>query len=121
MSGFDVAGDLELSTDETQLILIAGARMVEQQIRVGSKIWQGYYRYDGSAGLPMLESVLIKGADLRVVTQVFREWLAGISGVTRVNSCVCTLDREARQLTVRFSVSCEDGSTLADEISFEVG
>lgn len=121
MTGFQVAGDLALSDDETELLIVGGAKMVEQQIRTGSQIWRGYYRYDATVGLPMLESVLVKGADLRVVTQVFREWLAGISGVTAVTECVVALDRVLRALTVTFAVTCEDGSSLADEITFEVG
>lgn len=120
MTGFQVAGDLALSADGTELLMTSGSKMVEQQIRTGSQIWKGYYRYDETVGLPMLESVLVKGADPRVVTQVFREWLAGISGVTEVTSCVCALDRVARQLTVTFAVKCADGSTLGDEIAFEV-
>ncbi len=119
--GFPVAGDLRLSSDGRELVLAAGADLVRQQVLVGSQIWQGFWVYDESVGLPMLSSVLVKGADLRVVTQTFRDWLAGLSGVTSVKACVCALDRVARHLTVTFEVVCEDGSTLADEVVFAVG
>lgn len=121
MTGFQVAGDLALSADETQLLIVGGSRMVDQQIRTASQIWRGYYRYDVGVGLPMLQSVLVKNADIRVVTQVFREWLATISGVVSVESVQCTLDSELRLLTVEFAVKCEDGSDLASVVTFEVG
>lgn len=121
MVAFQVAGDLALSPDETQLLIVGGARMVEQQIRTASQIWRRYYRYDLGVGLPMLEAVLVKNADLRVVTQVFREWLATISGVVSVESVQCSLDSELRLLTVDFAVKCEDGSDLASAVTFEVG
>jgi hypothetical protein len=119
--GFQVAGDLALSEDETELLIVAGARSVEQQIRTGSTVWQGYWRYDPAAGLPMLSSVLVKGADLRVVTQVFREWLAEIDGVVTVDSVRCSFSAAARALTVVFKVTCENGESLSSELSFAVG
>ncbi len=118
--GFPVAGDLRLSADGRELCLTAGADLVRQQVLTGSQIWQGFWVYDDSAGLPMLESVLVKGADLRLVTQVFRDWLKTLSGVTSVKTCVVALDRVLRHLTVTFEVVCEDGSVLADEVTFAV-
>lgn len=118
--GFPVAGDLKLSADGRELLLVAGADLVRQQVLAGSQIWRGFWVYDDTAGLPMLESVLVKGADLRVVTQVFRDWLASLSGVASVKSCACALDRVARHLTVTFEVVCEDGAALADEVTFAV-
>jgi hypothetical protein len=121
MPCFPVAGDLKLSADGRELVLVAGADLVRQQVIAASQIWQGWWVYDESVGLPMLSSVLVKGADLRVVTQVFRDWLLSLSGVTSVTTCVCALDRVARTLTVTFAVVAEDGTTLADEVTFAVG
>lgn len=118
---FQVPGDLALSADGRFLQLVSGAELAAQQIRVASQTWQGFWHYDETVGLPMLSSVLIKGADLRVVTQVFRDWFLSLSGVTSVKSCAVALDRAARSLSVTFEVVCEDGSTLADELAFEVG
>ncbi len=118
---FQVPGDLALSEDGRFLKLVSGAELASQQIRLASTIWQGFWYYDETVGLPMLSSVLVKGADLRVVTQVFRDWFLSLSGVLSVKACAVALDRAARSLSVTFELVCEDGSTLADELAFAVG
>jgi hypothetical protein len=120
MTGFAVEGDLALNEDETDVILVAGARAVEQQVRVGSLNWKGFQTYDDD-GLPMTTDILGKGKDLSVVTQLFREWLASIDGVVSVKKCDVSLDRETRALSVLYAVECEDGETLSSEVSFSVG
>lgn len=118
MPCFPVRGDLALSADQRELVLVAGAALTKQQIEVASTIWQGFWFYDETVGLPMLQSILVKNAQLSTLTQIFRAWLAGISGVVRVKSCGCSLVPAARELRVAFEVECEDGSTLADEVAF---
>lgn len=118
---FPVAGDLRLSADGRELVLVAGLDCARQQIQAASQIWQGFWVYDQSVGLPMLNSVLIKNASLELLGQVFREWLLTLSGVTSVKSCRCELQRAERALRVIFEVVCEDGSNLADEVSFALG
>lgn len=116
--GFNVRGDLALSEDGTELLLTSGAPMAEQQIKAGSEIWTGTLAWDPDAGLPMLGQILVKGPDLRVIQQIFRDFLLETAGVTSVLELSCNLDRSARALTVRFKVLCEDGSTASDEIGF---
>lgn len=121
MPGYQVPGDLALTADGRHLVITSGARLAKQSIEAASQIWRGYWFYDDSVGLPMLESILVKAPDLRVHQQIFRDWLAERPGVSRVGSVSCSLDRATRALTVRFAVVCEDGSTLADELSLAVG
>lgn len=121
MSGFQVEGDLALSDDETELLLVGGAQAVEQQIRTGALNWKGYLPYDPDQGLPMTTNILGKGRDLRVVTQLFREWLAGIDGVTSVTSVSVAFNASARHLAVLFTVECESGETLSSEVTFATG
>lgn len=116
--GFAVAGDLALSADGTELMLTSGAQMAIQQIKAGAEIWQGTLAWDPDAGLPALSQILVKGPDLRVVQQIFRDFLLDTAGVTAVTELSVDLDRAARRLTVRFRVTCEDGSDAADSISF---
>lgn len=121
MTGFQVEGDLALSEDETEMVLVAGARAVEQQIRTGSTNWLGFLPYDPDQGLPMTERILGKNRDLRNVEQAFREWFAAIPGVVSVDSVAVALDRSTRLLSVLFAVTCENGDALASELSFAVG
>lgn len=116
--GFTVPGDLRLSDDGTELVLVSGAEMAIQQIKAGAEIWQGTLSWDPDAGLPMLGQILVKGPDLRVIQQVFRDFLLDTAGVVSVTELSVDLDRAARHLTVRFRVVCEDGSDAADEIAF---
>lgn len=116
--GFNVRGDLALSADGTELLLTSGAQMSLQQIRAGAEIWQGTLTWDPEAGLPMLSQVLVKGPDLRVVQGIFRDFLLETAGVSSVDELSVDLDRTARHLTVRFRVTCEDGTGASDEISF---
>jgi len=118
VSGFQVAGDLALSSDKTQLLLVRGAQMALQQIRLGAQIWQGTVKSDPDAGLPMLGTILVKGPDLRVITQIFRTFLLDTAGMVSVDELNVSLDRTARQLSVTFKVTCEDGENATDTIEF---
>lgn len=116
--GFNVRGDLALSEDGSELLLTSGAQMAVQQIKAGAEIWTGTLAWDPEAGLPMLSQILVKGPDLRVIQQIFRDFLLETAGVTSVDELSVDLDRAARRLDVRFKVTCEDGSSASDEISF---
>ena len=121
MTGFQLPGDIALTDDDRHLVLTSGANLAAQQIRNGAQIFQGYWTYDDSEGVPYVESVLVKNPDLRVVQQVFREFLAECGGVSSVDSISATLDRVSRKLSVSFRVTCDDGSALADVLVLAVG
>ncbi len=116
--GFQVPGDLALSADGRELVLTSGAALALQQIRVGAEIWQGSLQWDPSAGLPMLQAILVKGPDFRVIRDVFRSFLLDTAGVTAVTRLDVALDRASRTLTVTFAVTCEDGTDAGDVLAF---
>jgi hypothetical protein len=116
--GHQVPGDLALSADGRELLIVSGAEMALQQIRAGAEIWQGSLSWDPFAGLPMLQSILVKGPDFRLITQVFRQFLLDTAGVQTVDSLLVSLDRPTRMLSVRFSCTCEDGQGVSDELQF---
>jgi hypothetical protein len=120
VSGWQVAGDLALSDDKTSLRIVSGSALAEQQIRNGLQTWRGIWRYDPAEGLPMLEELAAKNPDLRVITQIFQEFLLSRGGVVSVESVNCLLDATARNLRVEFSLTCDDGSTLTDSLAVEV-
>lgn len=115
-----VIGDLQLSDDEREIVLTRGAALALQQIRAGAQIWTGTISWDPDAGLPMLGTILVKGPDFRVITQVFRLFLLATDGVVSVDECTVQLDRATRRLSVRFAVTCEDGESALDEVSFAI-
>lgn len=115
-----VLGDLQLSDDGRELMLTRGAAMALQQIRVGAQIWTGTISWDPDAGLPMLGTILVKGPDFRVITQIFRGFLLATAGVQSVDELTVELDRPTRHLVVRFRVTCEDGESARDEVAFAI-
>ena len=115
-----VIGDLQLSDDGREVVLTRGAAMAQQQIRTGAQIWTGTIEWDPDAGLPMLGTILVKGPDLRVITQIFRSFLLSRSGVVSVDELSVELDRAERKLRVRFRITAEDGESASDEVSFAI-
>ncbi|MEY4548397.1 MAG: hypothetical protein RL685_4592 [Pseudomonadota bacterium] len=115
-----VIGDLQLSADGREILLTSGAAMALQQIKVGAQIWTGTIGWDPDAGLPMLGTILVKGPDFRVITQIFRSFLLSTAGVESVDELTVKLDRATRTLSVQFRVTCEDGESAADEVSFAI-
>lgn len=115
-----VLGDLQLSDDGRELLLTRGAALALQQIRAGAQIWTGTISWDPDAGLPMLGTILVKGPDFRVITQIFRQFLLATAGVVSVDELTVQLDRATRHLSVRFRVTCEDGESASDEVSFAI-
>lgn len=115
-----VIGDLVVSEDGRELVLTRGAAMALQQIRVGAQIWTGTISWDPDAGLPMLGTILVKGPDFRVISQIFRGFLLATDGVQSVDELTVRLDRLTRRLVVAFRVTCEDGESAADEVEFAI-
>lgn len=113
-----VIGDLQLGANGREVLLTSGAAMALQQIRTGAQIWTGTIAWDPDSGLPMIGTILVKGPDFRVVTQIFRGFLLASAGVVSVDELTVALDRATRNLTVRFRVTCEDGASASDEVSF---
>lgn len=117
-AGFQVAGDLALTADGRELVLVRGAEMALAQIQRGVQITQGSVSWDDSVGLPLFQEILVKDPDLRVLTQIFRSFLLDTAGVVSVERLSLALDRQTRTLSVDFAVLCEDGQSAADTLKF---
>jgi hypothetical protein len=115
-----VLGDLQLSDDGREILLTRGAALALQQIKVGAQIWTGTISWDPDAGLPMIGGILVKGPDFRVITQIFRQFLLATAAVVSVDELTVDLVRATRHLVVRFRVTCEDGESARDEVSFAI-
>jgi hypothetical protein len=118
--GWQVAGDLALSADGTTFTFVSGAEFAAQEIRNGVQVWRESWRYDPTQGLPMLEEISVVGPDVRVMTQIFRDFLQSCEAVLSVQSVNCTFDRQARHLRVDFALTAIDGSPLVDSLTLEL-
>lgn len=115
-----VRGDLKISADGRQALLARGAELARQQVDVGSQIWTGTVDWDPDAGLPMLGTILVKGPDFRVLTQIFRGFILSRAAVQSVDELTVSLDRATRKLIVRYAATAEDGESVRDEVQFAV-
>lgn len=116
--GMQVPGDLALTADGTELVLTTGSALAIQQIRTGVGIWQGTLAWDPDAGLPMFDTIIVKGPDFRVLRSVFREFILSCAAVESVDELTVSLDKSDRRLDVKFKATCSDGSAIRETLAF---
>jgi hypothetical protein len=120
MSGFQVAGDLALNDDQTDMTFVQGVAAVSQSIRTGAFVFRGLWVYDTKAGIPYLDAAFDKDADLNILRTVFRTFLLNTRGVSSVDSLELTFDDKNRILYVDFTVRTDAGEDLTDSIPFPI-
>lgn len=116
--GVQVPGDLALTADGTELVLTTGSALAIQQIRTGAAIWQTTVTWDPDAGLPMFDTILVKGPDFRVLRAVFRAFILSCAAVTSVDELTIALDKATRTLSVKFKATCSDGAAIRETLAF---
>jgi hypothetical protein len=114
--GFPVLGDLELTADGRDLVLISGKEKVAQSIRTGAQIFRGSWRYDRSIGIPYFQEILVAGPDLERVRRRFHEFLTSTDGVSSIEQLDVRIDGET--LYVDFRVACESGESTSGTLDF---
>lgn len=101
--GFPVVGDLELTEDGRDIVFVAGAAKVLQNIRIRAQVFKGSWRYDLNAGMPYFQEILVAGANMALVRQRFYEMLIDTDGVTGVQNLTVHVSGET--LLVNFTVT----------------
>ncbi|HEL5025741.1 TPA: hypothetical protein UOA81_000910 [Stenotrophomonas maltophilia] len=108
----------DLAVEQTKGVLVDGAARIKQQIRVTLMTWFGEYFLDTTFGVPYLESILVKRPNRSEIEAVLRQRINDVPDVNAVTSMLLNIDRERRQLEVRFQASTDDG-LIADTITLE--
>lgn len=103
-------------SENNDLIIINGAEQVAQQIKCRLKFWLGEWFLDISKGVPYLDSILIKNANLQQIRSIFRTQISGIEGVSKVESLMLNWDRKTRILTVAYEVTTSYGLLTRREV-----
>jgi hypothetical protein len=116
--GFEVPGDLQLTADGKDIVLVSGATKVRQSIRVRFATFKGQWRYDRNVGVPYFEDILVAGNNVELVRRRFYDLLIGTDGVTSVQSLTVTFDSSSATVYVRFSVLTAAGQTVTDVLDF---
>lgn len=103
MPSFPVAGDLQLTSDGRDLLMLDGNAKVLQSIRTRASIFKGSWRYDLNRGVPYLEEILLFGAGVELIRRRFHELILGTDGVTSVTRLDVRLGRATQQIFVDFA------------------
>lgn len=124
MSGFNrpfpIVGDLKLTDDGRDLVLIAGPAKVAQSIRVRAQIFKGSWRYDRQYGVPYFEDILAFGASVELVRRRFYDLLAETDGVLTVETINVRFDAAAEKILVDFTVIADTGEIVRDVLDFKL-
>jgi hypothetical protein len=107
--GFPIPGDLDLTEDGRDFVLVSGASKVLQSIKTRAQIYKGSWRYDRSKGVPYFQEILVAGVGVELVRRRFHELLIGTDGVTGVRSLEVAFDPTSATINVSFVVSCDEG------------
>jgi hypothetical protein len=112
---FPVRGDIALTADGSDLLLVEGAAAVRQRIKLALSTFKGSWRYDLNEGVPYFQEILVFGANVELVRQRYYEELLKVPGVLGVTRLTIQFDSAAQTIYVTFEVQSENG-TIADTI-----
>lgn len=116
--GFDIQGDLALTADGRDLVLVSNEAKVLQNIRVRASIYKGSWRYDRNVGVPYFDDILVAGPSVELVRRRFYELLIGTDGVSSVQSLTLRFDPTRGTIYVDFVVLTTAGQTAANTLDF---
>lgn len=108
----------DLMVKEGKLVLVSGANLVAQRIKITLLTFLGEWFVDTTIGIPYLEQVLVKPADKTKLENIFRKKILSVEGVKKVMSIDTLIDRAERSLSIEFTVETGEG-VLRDVV--EVG
>jgi hypothetical protein len=117
--GFPVLGDLELTDDGRDFVLVGAAEKVRQNIKVRAATYKGSWRYDLNVGMPYFDEILVAGASVELVRRRFYEMLIQTPGVISVRKLTLRVDKTTTDATlyVDFAV-VTDGAVITDTLDF---
>jgi len=110
--GFDVSGDIALSSDERHLLLAQGPTEIVDRIRVGLETLAGTWAYDLRVGVRYWDQIFEKPASVGLallrseITRIVRE----TPGVVSVGRVAVSFDRATRTASVAWSAQTDAGA-----------
>jgi hypothetical protein len=116
--GFPRPGDLELTADGRDFVILSGREKVAQSLRVGAQIFLGSWRYDRQKGIPYFQEIALAGPSLERVRRRFQEFVSGTDGVVAVNKLDVRFEVSTGTVYVDFECVCETGDVLTSTLDF---
>lgn len=114
----DILGDLKLTADGRDIVMIDGAQKVVQSIRTRAQIFKGSWRYDLNLGVPYFQDILIGGPKTELVRRRFYELIAGTPGVISVQKVDILFGAKNQTVYVSFACTAADGTALTAKLDF---
>lgn len=113
MSGFDVAGDLALSSDGRRLLWWQGAEEVAHRVRVKLQIFRGIWHYDQRIGIRYRDAIFEKPSSIGVALLRAEVWrtLIETNGIVSVQYVRIGYDRQTRTATCVWRAMTDVGPT----------
>lgn len=103
-------GDLEIGKD---VEFVSGFDAVLQRLRIRFKTFLGEWFFDVRAGLPYLQSILVRNPDLTEIENVFRAEINDTPGVVGIESLSLDYSPGPRTLGLTFRAVVEDETNEA--------
>lgn len=97
----------DLLFKDGKLVLVSGANLVAQRIKVTLLTFLGEWFMDTTIGVPYLEKVLVKPADKAKLENIFRKKILSVQDVKKVNNINTSINRIERHLIVEFEAETE--------------
>lgn len=106
----NAAGDLDLSTNDLQLV--DGVEAVRQELQIRYRFFLGEWFLDRSQGVPYIRDVLKKAPNEAQVRAMLIEVARTTPGVASVDGIALALDNATRILTVTLDLTADVGGEL---------
>lgn len=109
----DTAGDLDLSTNDLQLV--DGVEAVRQELQIRYRFFLGEWFLDPNEGVPYIRDVLKKAPNESQVRALLAEVARDTPGVAQVDGIELDLDNATRTLTVTLQLTVD----VTGELTYE--
>lgn len=103
-------GDLAMAYGD--LVISSGTDAVLQAIRQRLNFFKGEWFADESIGMPWFQSILVKGADLTAIRELFRKEILATPGVASVTTITIDYVGTTRTMTLDFVAVADSGAQL---------
>lgn len=96
--------------DAGQIAFVVDKDYTAQRIKTRLQVFYGEWKYDTSQGVPWLEEVLIKPANLVTIQAIIKNTIINTPTVTSITVYQDNFNRSTRGYSVTFTVTSENGN-----------
>jgi len=109
MGSFLLDDDGDLDITNNRLSLTQGAQAIQQHLKVKFKLFQGEWFLDTSIGVPYYESILVKGPNIVVVSEILKATILETPGITKLLEFNFDFNEALRNFELTFRADTDSG------------